>query len=85
MGGQVRAHHAVTHTPTGHGIGLGETVQEDGAIFEARHRHDRVVLAIENQAAVDLVGEHHDVAIADGVGDVVNVALAEYAAGGILR
>ena len=43
------------------------------------------MLPIENQAAVNLVGEHHDVAIADGIGDVVDVALAENAAGGVLR
>src|SRR5581483_11479542 len=48
-------------------------------------RHDGVVTAFKQQAAVDLVGEDHDVAIADGFGDALDVALLEHGAGGILR
>ena len=53
--------------------------------FESRHGHDRVVLAVENQPAVDFVGKHHDVAIANRLGDARDVLLAEHAAGGIVR
>ena len=43
------------------------------------------MFAFKNQAAVNLVGEHHDVAIADGGGDVANILRFQHASGGIMR
>ena len=43
------------------------------------------MLTVENQPAVNFVREHHDVAIANGRGDVVDVLFAEHASGRILR
>ncbi len=33
---QIGPHHAVADTPTGHGIGLGESIQQDGALLKSR-------------------------------------------------
>src|SRR5207245_11136306 len=73
VGGEIGPHHTVAHAPTCHGIGFREAVEQDGAIFEPRHRHDRVVLALEDQAAVNFIGEDHDIAVADGVREIVNL------------
>src|SRR5258708_29332707 len=70
---QITAHHAVSKTPSGHGVGLGKPIQHDGAVFPAVDGHEGEVAAFKNQAAVNLVGEHHDVAVTDGSGQVENV------------
>src|ERR1700752_3524618 len=41
--------------------------------------------AFKDQAAVDLVGKPHNVAIADGGGAIEYVLLIEHAAGGVVR
>ena len=82
---QIGAHHAVAHAPTGHGVGLGETVEQNAALLHAVDRHDGMMLAFEDEAAVDLVGQHHDVAIADRARDALDVVLLQHAAGRILR
>ena len=43
------------------------------------------MLALEYQAAVNLVRKHHDVAIADDLGNIADVLLAQHSAGRILR
>ena len=43
-----------------------------------------MVLTLENEAAVDLVAQHHDVAIADRARDTVDVILSQHAAGRVL-
>ena len=78
---EIGAHHAVTHPPAGHGVGLGETIEQNAALLHAVDRHDGVMLTFEDEAAVDLVGQHHDVAIADRARDAVDVLLLQHAAG----
>ena len=41
--------------------------------------------AFKEQAAVDFVGEHHDVAVADGLGHLLDVLARHDAAGRVLR
>ena len=41
--------------------------------------------AIEEQAAVDFVGQDHDVAVANRFGDLLDVPALENSASGILR
>src|SRR5581483_11976109 len=84
MGGQVRPHDSISHAPAGHGIGFGKSIEQDGATFEAVERHDGMVLAFKKQAAINFVGQDHDFAVADGGGDVTNIALAQHTASGIL-
>src|SRR5947209_2016981 len=43
------------------------------------------MLALEDEAAIDLVGEHHDVAVTDGARDLAYILFGHHAAGGILR
>src|SRR3954470_1954055 len=43
------------------------------------------MFALEDQPTVDLVGEHHDVAIADSARNLAHVLLGHHAARGILR
>ena len=73
---EVGAHHAVAHPPAGHGVGLGETVEQDATLLHSVDRHDGVVLPLEDKAAVDLVGQHHDVAVADRARDALQVLFA---------
>src|SRR5437667_7419414 len=82
---QIGAHHAIAHSPAGHGISFGKAIEQNAAIFHAVDRHDGVMLAFEDEAAVDLVAQHHDVAIADRVRDAVNVVLRKHAAGRVMR
>src|SRR6266508_674036 len=82
---EIGAHHAVAHAPTGHGISLGETVEQNAALLHPIDRHDGMMLTLENQSAVDLVAQYHDVAIADGARDTVDVFFFQHTAGGILR
>ena len=72
---EIGAHHAVTHPPASHGVGLGETVEQNAALLHSVDRHDGVMFTFENEAAIDLVGQHHDVAIADRARDAVDVVL----------
>src|SRR6266853_3001265 len=44
-----------------------------------------MMFALKDEAAVDLVAQHHDVAVTDGARDAVNVVLRQHAASRILR
>src|SRR5437868_15483363 len=44
-----------------------------------------MVGVFENQPDVNFVREHHNVAVADGGGDVAHVSSAKHATGGVLR
>src|SRR5208282_2193276 len=84
--GQIGPHDAVTHAPSGHGVGLGEAVEQNGPLLEAGHAHDgEMFVAVVDQAAVNFVRQNQDVAVADGVGYRENVFLGEHAAGRVLR
>src|SRR5439155_3174108 len=72
---QVVAHHAVAHTPTGHGVGLGKAVEQNRALLHSVDRHDGVILTFNDETAVDLVAQHHDVAVANGARDLLQVLL----------
>src|SRR5439155_16382346 len=54
-------------------------------LLHAIHRHDRMMFPLEGKAAVDLVAQYHDVAVADRARDAVDVVFRQHAAGGILR
>ena len=43
------------------------------------------MLTFEDEPAVNLIAQHHDVAIADRARDAVDVLLRQDAAGGVLR
>ncbi len=82
---QVGTHYAVAHSPAGHGVSLGKTVEQNAALLHAVHRHDGMMLTLEDQAAVDLVAQYHNVAIADRARDAVDIILRQHAAGRVLR
>src|SRR6266508_1381198 len=63
----------------------GETFEQNAALLHPIDRHDGMMLTLENQSAVDLVAQYHDVAIADGARDTVDVFFFQHTAGGILR
>src|SRR5581483_7864654 len=81
---KIGAHHAVAHAPTGHGISLGEAVEQNSAFLHPVDRHDGMMFALEDQPAVYLVAQYHEVAIADGARDTVDVFFFQHAAGGVL-
>ena len=86
MRGQIGAHNAVAHAPSGHGVGFGEAVEQNGPLLEAGDAHDgEMFVAVVDEAAVDLVRKNHDVAVADGLGDFENVFPGEHAAGRVVR
>src|SRR5204863_1229561 len=82
---QVDAHYAVAYTPARHGVGLRKTVEQNAALLHAIDRHDGVMLTFEDEATVDLVGQHHDVAIADNARDAGDVLLRQHATGRVMR
>ncbi len=82
---QIGAHYAVAHAPSGHGVGFGEAVEQNGPLFEAGYAHDGEVLAFVDEAAVDFVRKNENVAVADGLGYIENVFLGERASGGVVR
>ena len=82
---QIGAHHTVAHAPTGHGVSLRKTVEQNRALLHSVDRHDGVVFAVENQAAINLVAQHRNVAIANRPRDGINVFFLEYAASRVLR
>src|SRR5271166_3695947 len=82
---KVGPHDAITQAPAGHRIGLREATQNDGSILEAINRRDAIWLSFEEQAAVDFVAQDHDVAVANGGGNVFHIALGDDASGRILR
>src|SRR6266496_4500809 len=43
------------------------------------------MFALEDETAVDLVAQHHDVAVADRARDAIDVFLLQYATGRVLR
>jgi hypothetical protein len=58
--------------------------EQDGTVFPSLEGHDGEVLPFKYQATIDLVGEHHNVAVTDGVGDGADVFFCQDAAGGIV-
>ncbi len=77
-------HDRIAHAPAGHRVGLGEAVEDDRALGHVRQAADRVVLALVDQPAVNLVGHDHDVVLARDVSDGFQVGLGENAAGGVV-
>ena len=64
---------------------LREAVEDDRALHHVRHARDRDVLALEDAAAVDLVGHDDDVVLAGDVGDGRDVLARQHAAGRVVR
>ena len=85
VGCQVSPHDSIAHAPARHSVGLGKSIEQNGALLEAIHCHDGKMAALEDQTAVDLIAQHNEVAIADDARDFAHVALAQDAAGGIVR
>ena len=61
--------HAVAHAPSGHREGLAEAVQRDRSLRHAGQGRDAERLALVLQAAVDLVGEHHEIVLHGELGE----------------
>ena len=72
---QIGAHDAIAHTPAGHRVSLGKTVEQNTALLHAVHRHDGVMFTLKDEAAVNLVAQDHNVAVADRARDAVDVLL----------
>jgi len=62
MRGQIGAHDAIAHPPAGHRVGFRKSIEKNRPTLEAGDRHNGMVFSFENEAAVDLVGKHRDVA-----------------------
>ena len=54
----------VAETPSGHREGLAEAIEKDRPLGHALLACDRTMLAVVDQLAIDLVGEHPEVALA---------------------
>ncbi len=79
-------HDPVPQTPSRHGIGLREAVENDRALQHAGQRGDADVLALVEHSAIDLVGEHDQIGmLATRRGDQLQIAPREHAPGGIVR
>src|SRR5579872_375415 len=74
--GEIRAHHTIPQTPAGHGIALGKPIQHDGAVLPAIQRHNGEMFSVKDQPAVNFIGKHHGVAVANRRRNVANVLLA---------
>src|SRR5439155_1069452 len=55
---------SVAETPSGHREGLAEAIEKDRPLGHALLACDRTMLAVVDQLAIDLVGEHPEVALA---------------------
>ncbi len=74
----------VAKTPAGHGEGLAEAVQQDGALAHPGILDDALVLtSVVKQLAVDLVGEDDQVVLHGQRGDFFQLRFRHDAAGGI--
>ena len=71
-----RGQDAPAQAPAGHGIRLGEAVEDDGALVHALDREDGDVLAVVDDARVDLVGQDHQVVRHGDGRDALDVARA---------
>ena len=85
MLGEGGVHHAVAQPPARHGVGLGETVEEDRPLRHIRPRGDRLVRSLVKDLSVDLVREHEDLAIPDEGSDVVEIARRQDRSGRVVR
>ena len=74
----------IAEPEAGHGPGLGEAVQEDRALAQARQAHNAGVGRVVSQFAVNLVGDDDEVALAGEGGDVLEVGPAHNGAGGVV-
>ena len=78
--------HRPAETPAGHGVGLGEAVHDNGALLHAVDlREADMAVGTVGQAVVDLVGEHHDVGLADDVRDRLKLVAVHDRAGRVVR
>ena len=80
-----RGQDAPAEAPAGHGVRLGEPVEDDGALLHALDREDGDVLALVHDARVDLVGQHDQVVRHGDRGDALDVGARQHRAGGVLR
>ena len=74
---------AVARAPAGHGIGLGPAVEQDRAVPKGVVGEQTLVApTVEQQAGIDLVGEHRDAREAlQPPGQGVELAVVDHAAG----
>ena len=78
--------HRPAETPAGHGVGLGEAVHDDGALLHAVDLCEAdMAVGTVGQAVVDLIGEHHDVGLADDVRDRLKLVAVHDRAGRVVR
>ena len=75
----------VADSPAGHGIGLGEAVQQDGAVAHSRQRGETGVYAVIGQIGVDLVGYYDEIVFFSELGDSSQVFPGHDGSGGIIR
>ena len=78
-------HYAVTEPPTRHRVRLREAVEDDRPLAHAVERGDRERPLAVHGARIDLVGDDEHVMPDRDLGDALEIAAREDAAGGIVR
>ena len=71
----------VTDAKTGHGVGLGKTVQENRPLLHAGERGDADVFAFKGQLGIDFVSDDQQVAARGQRGDFLQLRAAHGSAG----
>ena len=75
----------VAQAPAGHGEGLGEAVQCDGALPHAGHcREAQMPLAAIGELGVDFIVDHENIGVLQNIGDTLIIRTRHYAAGRVV-
>ncbi len=82
---QVRRAGGPADLPAGHRVGLAHARQRERAFPHARQGGDRhVLVVVEDQVFVDLVGDHHEVVLEREVGHRPQLGAGEHGAGRVV-
>ena len=76
---------AVSESPTGHRVALGEAVKDDGPIYHVVELGDGGVRTVVIHVLVDLVGKHDEVVLDGDLGDPLKVLVGYDAAARVVR
>ena len=77
--------HCVAEPPARHRERLRKSINDDGAFFHPRHRVNRFVFAIEEDARVNFVGDDPEVVLHRERSDLLQRVFAEHGSGRVVR
>ena len=81
---QIRVSQGVAYAPSGHGMGLGEAVEDDRPLLHALQLGEAGVAAGVGQLGIDLIGDYQEIVLHHHIGQLLQIGSGHDCSGGIV-